>query len=66
MAERKEMDRRELCAAASEERDSEKLLSLVYQILEAFNQLDLESGRSERRLTSRCTPESSGEGSALN
>lgn len=31
---------RELCAAAAEERDSEKLASLVNQILRAFDERD--------------------------
>ncbi len=31
---------RELCAAASEEPDSEKLMSLVNQILQALEELD--------------------------
>jgi len=34
---------RELCAAASEESDSERLVSLVNQILEAFDESDRES-----------------------
>ncbi len=33
-------DWRELCAAASEESDAEKLLSLVHQILRAFDDGD--------------------------
>jgi hypothetical protein len=35
-------DWRELCAAASEESDSERLLSLVNQILAAFDECDRE------------------------
>ena len=41
-------DWRELCAAASEEPDSEKLVSLVHQILQTFDELDLESSRPPR------------------
>jgi hypothetical protein len=36
-------DWRELCAAASEETDSEKLASLIGQILQAFDECDRES-----------------------
>lgn len=42
-------DWRELCAAASEEPDSDRLVSLVHQILQAFEELDLEPGGSQRR-----------------
>ena len=35
-----EKDWRELCAAAAEEPDSEKLISIVNQILEAFDTRD--------------------------
>ena len=42
MAERKDngKDWRELCAAAAEEPDSERLVSLVNQILRAFDERD--------------------------
>lgn len=44
MAERinkeKEKDWRELCAAAAKEPDSDKLVSLVHQILRAFDERD--------------------------
>jgi len=33
-------DWKQLCAAASEEPDSEKLVSLVHQIIQAFNEDD--------------------------
>jgi hypothetical protein len=36
-------DWRELCAAASQETDSEQLASLVGQILQAFDECDRES-----------------------
>jgi len=36
-------DWRELCAAAAEEFDSEKLINLVNQILQAFDERDQES-----------------------
>ena len=51
MAESNGKDWRELCAAAAEERDSEKLASLVNQILEVFDEHDQEvalSSGSER------------------
>jgi len=38
---------RELCAAASQERDSDKLFSLVNQILEAFDKDDSHSVHME-------------------
>lgn len=37
---RDERDWKKLCAAASEEPDSEKLVSLVHQIIQAFNEND--------------------------
>ncbi len=37
MADKSRADWRELCAAAASEPDSEKLISLVAQILEAFD-----------------------------
>ena len=40
MAQRTGKDWRELCAAASEESDAEKLLSLVHEILRAFDESD--------------------------
>lgn len=40
MADRDGKNWRELCAAAAKERDSEKLVSLVNQILEAFDKDD--------------------------
>ena len=40
MAKSNGKDRRELCAAATEEPDSEKLVSLINEILEAFDQRD--------------------------
>ena len=39
-------DWRELCAAASEESDPERLFSLINQILEAFNESDREMMRA--------------------
>ena len=51
MTESKGKDWRELCAAAAEEPDSEKLVSLVSQILEAFDARDQEL--STRPLGSR-------------
>jgi hypothetical protein len=42
MAESKGKDWRELCAAAAQEPDSEKLVSLVNQILQAFDERDQE------------------------
>jgi hypothetical protein len=39
MAENNQEDWRELCAAAAKEPDSDKLFSLVNQILEAFDDL---------------------------
>jgi hypothetical protein len=43
MAESKGKDWRELCAAAAQEPDSEKLVSLVNQILQAFDERDQKS-----------------------
>ena len=46
MAENNNNDRkgwRELCAAASDEPDPDKLVSLVHQILQAFEDSDAES-----------------------
>lgn len=43
MPESKGKDWRELCAAASEETDSEKLSSLINQILQAFDDHDQRS-----------------------
>jgi hypothetical protein len=40
MAQRTGKDWRELCAAASEESDADKLLSLVHEILHAFEEND--------------------------
>jgi hypothetical protein len=40
MTESKGKDWRELCAAAAEEPDSEKLVSLVNQILQTFDERD--------------------------
>ena len=40
MAESNRKDWRELCAAAAQEPDSEKLFSLVNQILQAFDERD--------------------------
>ncbi len=51
MADSKCKDWRELCAAAAEEPDSEKLVSLVNQILQAFDERDQEL--STRPLGSR-------------
>jgi hypothetical protein len=44
-------DWRELCAAASEESDSERLLSLVNQILEALDECDRELMHPRRPVT---------------
>lgn len=44
-----ESDWRELCAAAAEEPDSEKVFSLVHQILRAFDERD-----QAVKLVSRC------------
>ena len=44
-------DWRELCAAASEEPDSDRLVSLVHQILQVFEELDPEPGRSRARFS---------------
>ena len=43
-----EKDWRELCAAAAEEPDSEKLISLVNQILEAFDTRDQAVARARQ------------------
>jgi hypothetical protein len=48
-------DWRELCVVASEKPDSEKLVSVVYQILQASDELDLGPGRSPLRLA--CAPD---------
>jgi hypothetical protein len=53
MAENKHKHWRELCAAAAEEPDSEKLVSLVNQILQAFDERDQEVILSKRPLGSR-------------
>jgi hypothetical protein len=53
MAESKGKDWRELCAAAAQEPDSEKLVSLVNQILQAFDERDQEVILSTRPLGSR-------------
>jgi hypothetical protein len=53
MAESKGKDWRELCAAAAQEPDSEKLVSLVNQILQAFDERDQEVIVSTRPLGSR-------------
>lgn len=47
----KNKDWRELCVEASEEPDSDKLVSLVHQILRAFEELDLETGGSKGLLS---------------
>ncbi|MFZ0802462.1 MAG: hypothetical protein WBQ09_09645 [Terriglobales bacterium] len=44
-----EKDWRELCAAAAKEPDSEKVVSLVHQILRAFDERDQAVALSRRR-----------------
>ncbi len=51
MSESNAKDWRELCAAASRELDSERLFSLVNEILEAFDQHDAKSVQMKRPLT---------------
>lgn len=48
MAENSEKRWRELCAAAAVEPDSEKLVTLVHQILQAFDERDRGDLLSER------------------
>jgi hypothetical protein len=59
MAENDGKDWRELCAAAAEEPDSEKLVSLVNQILQAFDERDQGVILSGRPLRSRDLRDSS-------
>ena len=53
MAENKRKHWRELCAAAAAEPDSEKVVSLVNQILQAFDERDREGTLSTPPLGSR-------------
>ncbi len=50
---------RELCAAASQEPDSDRLVSLVHQILRAFEDSDAEPDRSP---APECFPRASNDG----
>jgi len=49
-------DWRELCAAASEESDPERLFSLINQILEAFDESDREIMRARISVTATSSP----------
>lgn len=49
-------DWRELCAAASEESDPERLFSLINQILEAFDESDREMMRARISVTATSSP----------